>query len=95
MSFATLDALYEAAVAALEAGDYAAAIAKAQAARLRIATAASSARSSAGGSTSFAWPNVAAIDRFIADCYRSQALARSATAGPFQVTKIRTVRPGY
>lgn len=92
MTLAELDTLYAAAAAALESQDYVTAITKAQQARLRLATTPNTARAAGGGSTSIAWPNLAAIDSFIADCRRAQQTSQAASGGPFQQTRIRYVR---
>jgi len=91
MSIADLETLYEAAIAALDSGDYDTAIVKANALQLRLATMPSVTQRQ-GGRTEFTaeW-----IDRFIAQCrkLKSETAAAAATGGPFQVTKITYARP--
>ncbi|HEX5102405.1 MAG TPA: hypothetical protein VFV87_01245, partial [Pirellulaceae bacterium] len=66
---AQLEALYLAAVAALDAGDYDTAIVKAQACKVRLATTPNVDRSlGGGGRQQMQWTNAAALDSFIREC---------------------------
>lgn len=93
MSQATLDTLYAAAVAALDGGDYETAIAKATAAKIRLATMPAINSNAGSGSQSLAWPNASAIDGFITECRKAKAAALAAASGPLQYTKITYARP--
>jgi len=93
MSIAQLETLYSAAIAALEAGDYATAILKATAAKFRIATTPNLARNLAGGgSQQISWNDASAIDRFIADCRRAASAATAASSGAFAQSKVTYAR---
>ena len=88
MSFADLESLYVAAVAALEAGDYATAIRKALACKMRLATLPDAERSLAGGGRQqLTLANAAALDGFIAQCKQLQSSTVAASRG-VQRTKI-------
>lgn len=96
MSISQLEALYNAAVAALEAGDYATAIQKALACKMRLATTPDVEGQPEGGGSArrLEWANAAALDKFIAECkqLKSQA-ALVAGGGPFQQTQVIYDRP--
>lgn len=95
MSVAQIEALYEAAVAALDAGNYDVAIVNALKVKIRLSTTPNIMRTLTGsGQTNMMWANVAAIDFFIKECkvLKATALA-SSSGGPFQRTKIIYDRP--
>lgn len=95
MAIATLDTLYNEAVAAIDAGDYSTAIQVALKAKLRLATTPDVTRSlGAGSNQSLAWSNVAAIETFIREAKALQTAARATSGGPIRTTKIRYARPG-
>lgn len=94
MSIAELNALYVAAIAALDAGDYDTAIRKAIAVKLRLATTPDSTQGSGAAATSLAWANAAAIDDFVANCRRLQVqAAAAASGGPFRQSAVTYARP--
>lgn len=93
MSVAQLEALYNAASAALEAADYSTAIAKAMQLKLRLAATPNLTRSAGGGEHSMEWANVAGIDAFIAECRKLQTAAAHASAGPIRQSKVAYARP--
>lgn len=94
MTIAQIDALYTEAVAALDAGNYATAISKALAAKLRLATTPNLARAlGGGGSQSLAWAGAPAIDAFIAEVRKLKAQALAESSGGLQQTKITYARP--
>lgn len=94
MSIAQLETLYEAAVAAMDAADYSAAILKLMAIKARLASTPNLSKSiGGGGSSSITW-NAAEIDSLITQCKQLKAQARTSTSGPFQQTKITYARPG-
>ena len=88
-----LNTLAEAAIAALESGDYAAAIRAASSAKILLAVQPAMARTAAGNAQSLGWTNAQAVDGFITECRRQQAQTLAASSGPFQQTKIRYARP--
>lgn len=92
MSLAALQAKRNAAIAALESGDYDGAIRAAMAAKLLLATMPNATRATGSGSQSLAW-NATAIDQFIAQCRQLQAAA-AVSAGGIRRTNIRLRRPG-
>jgi hypothetical protein len=89
MSIAQLETLYDAAAAALESGDYDAAIAKALGLKLRLAAMPDVERAA----IKVLWANVGALDSFISECRRLKATAIGASGGPFQSTPITYARP--
>jgi|AGTN01.1.fsa_nt_gi hypothetical protein len=92
MSVADLEAIYQAAQAALAAGDYAEAIRQALICKMRLATTANVARLG----NSMAWGNAQSLDNFIAECRKSQDEANVATIHGrdlFQQTKVVYQRP--
>ena len=94
MTLARLTALAEAAVAALEAGDYADAIRNAIACKPLLAVTPELMRASAGNSQSLAFRSPDAIDSFVAECRRLQNTADAQTYGPFAQSAIRYARAG-
>lgn len=94
MTIAQIDTLYTEAISALDAGDYATAIRKAQAAKLRLATTPNLARAlGGGGSQSLAWAGAGTIDSFIAECRKALAQKLAESSGGLQQTKITYARP--
>ena len=92
MSIAELNTLYTAAVAEIDAGDYAAAVKKLMAIQVRLATTPNLNRATGGGgSQSITW-NAAEIDSLIAQCNRMTSAATAAASGPFQQSKIKWAR---
>ena len=95
MSIAQLDALYEAAVAAMDARDFSTAILKLMAIKARLATTPNLSKSlGGGGSSSITW-NAAEIDTLITECRKLKSETLAARSGPFQQTKIAYARPGF
>jgi hypothetical protein len=94
MSIAQLDTLYEAAVAAMDAGSFDTAILKLMAIKVRLATTPNLSKSlGGGGASSITW-NAAEIDTLIGQCHQMKALAAHATSGPFRQTKVAYARAG-
>jgi hypothetical protein len=93
VTLATLNTLAEAAVAALEAGDYATAIRVALSCKPLLAVTPNLSRASEGNSQTMAFTNVEAIDAFIKECRILQTAAACATDGPFTQSLIRYKRP--
>lgn len=94
MSLAQIEALYTAAVDALEAGNYDLAITKALACKMRLAATPNIERVLAGGGTQrLEWANAVALDSFITQCKQLKASTAAAAGGPFQTTKITYARP--
>lgn len=91
MSAAALETQRDAAIAALDAKDYAGAIRAAMAAKLILATMPSTSRATGGGSQSLSW-DAASIDRFIAQC-RQLATDAAVAAGGIRQTKLTLRRP--
>ncbi len=94
MSIAQLDALYTAAVAAMDSGDYDTAILKLMALKVRMVTTPNLSRAlGGGGSQSIGWNrgDVDSIDSLIRQCRQLQAAV--ATGGMFQTSKIVYARP--
>jgi hypothetical protein len=92
MSIAQVEALYEAAITALDAGDYATAIQKAMAAKLRLGTTPNVSKSVGSGSQALTWNDASAIDRFISDCRRLQSAVAVASGGVFAQSPIHYQR---
>jgi hypothetical protein len=89
VSIAQIEALYAEAIAALEAGDYRAAIRKAIACKARLATTPDIDRSLAGGGQqSLKWANAVALDSFIAETRKLMAQSIAESVG-LQQSKIR------
>jgi hypothetical protein len=94
MSIAQLDSLYAEAVAALDAGDYDTAIAKALALKVRLAATPNLSRSLAGGGQqSLAWGGAQGLDQFIAEVRKLKAQMLAERSGGIQQTKIIYARP--
>lgn len=93
MTVAELNALYEAAVAALDAGNYTAAISAALKAKMRLATMPDAAR----GGVSMSWNNAVAIDSWIQQVRQLQVVDiqenAAVSGGPFQQIKVNYTRP--
>ncbi len=87
MSIAQLDTLYEAAVVAMDTGDFDKAILKLMAIKARLATTPNVSRGLGSGSSSITW-NAAEIDSLIGQCKQMQASVSAAAAGPFLQTKV-------
>jgi len=88
MSIAQLDALYTAAVAAIDAAEYSVAITKLMAIKIRLTTTPNITRSMGGaGSQSIAW-NSETIDSLIAQCRQLQAAVTSASTGIQQMKVV-------
>lgn len=93
MSVSQLEALYSEAVAALDAGDYALAVKKALAVKVRLATTPNVLRSlGGGGQQHLVWANQQALDRFIAECKALSAADTVGSAG-LQMMKLKYARP--
>jgi hypothetical protein len=93
MSLAQIEALYTAAVNALDNGDYDTATQKAIACQMRLATTPDIDRMlGAGGQQRMAWTNAGALDRFIAECRKLKSQTIAAISGP-QQTKVVYGRP--
>lgn len=90
MSIAELDVLYAAAVAAIDAADYALAVRKLMAIKVRLATTPNVSHSIDGGPQSTNW-NAEQIDSLIKVCRQDQAAALAASGG-IQQTKITYAR---
>lgn len=86
MSLSDLNTLYAAAVAALDAADYATAIRKAMAIQARLATTPNVTRDLAGGGSQGLSFNPSQLDSFIANCRKLATAASFSTAIP--VSKI-------
>ena len=93
MSLERLTALAEAAVAALELGDYDLAIRKAIACKPLLAVTPEIQRGSAGNSQSMAFRSPDAIDSFVSECRKLATAATAAVSGPFAQSAIRYRRP--
>lgn len=93
VSVSRLTALAEAAIAALENGDYATAIRSALAIKPLLAATPDMSRSSAGDSQSMSFRNAEAIDSFVKECrqLQNQAAAQS-SGGPFAQSLVRYQR---
>ena len=91
MSLARLQELAEAAVTALESGDYVTAIVKAIAIKPLLAVTPELARGAAGDSQSMAFRSPDAIDAFVRECRLLQKASDSdaATGGPFSQSLVR------
>jgi hypothetical protein len=89
MSLATLTALAEAAVAALEQEDYALAIRKALACKPLLAVTPELSRGSQGDSQSMAFRSPSAIDSFVSECRKMQSAKQAQTQGVFGLAKTR------
>ena len=82
MSTAQLETLYDAAVAAMDVGDFFTAILKLMAIKTRLAITPNLARSiGSGGTSSVTW-NTVEIDGLIKQCRQLQIQAASPTSGP-------------
>jgi len=92
MSIAQLDTLYEAAVAAMDAADFATAILKLMAIKARLATTPNLNRAVAGGGSEAITWNAAEIDSLITQCRQLKAASIHATSGPFNQTKVAYAR---
>lgn len=86
MSIAQLETLYQAAVDALDSGDYDTAIRKALALKARLATTANVTRNLAGGgSQGLTWGGAAELNEFIAQCRKLKAESVYGSAGLQQI----------
>ena len=92
MSIAELEALHAEAQTALAAGNYDAAIAKAIAAKLRLATMPNLTRN-LGGTQAIVWGGGPEITEFIKQCRMLKAESAAASSGPFQTIKVTYARP--
>lgn len=92
MSVAAINAKRDAAITAMEAGDYAAAIRYALAAKMLIATTPNITRSAGGGSQGFTW-SPAAIDQFITECKQQQTNAAVTATGGIRRSNVVYERP--
>jgi hypothetical protein len=94
MSVSQIEALYTAAVAALDSGDFDTAIRKALAAKARLALTPNVTRSLAGGGQQgLSWANAAALDKFVAECRNLKAQSLAESSGGIQQTKVTYARP--
>ena len=89
MSLARLHALAEAAVSALESGDYGTAIAKALACKPLLAITPELQRSAAGNSQSMAFRTTSDIDGFIQQCRQLESAQAAQSRGVFGLAKTR------
>ncbi len=94
MSIAQLQALYADAVAAFDAGSYAAAIAAAVKAQVLLGTTPNLTRSLGSGSQGISWSDGASIERFIQNCQRLAKAAAVQSGGPFRTSKVVYARAG-
>lgn len=85
---ADLEALYSAAIAALDAGEYTTAIKKAMAIKMRLLTSADL----TADTKEIAWKRPSDADSFVADCRILQAAALHTSAGGIQMSKITYAR---
>lgn len=92
MSLASLQALADAAVAALEAGDYATAIRKAISIKPLLAVTPELSRGSAGDSQAMSFRSADAIDSFVRECRAAQNAAAAQSGGPFAHSLVRYQR---
>lgn len=92
MSIAQFNSLYSTAAAALDSGDYVAAITAATKAQFLLGTTPNLARAIGSGNQSIGWNDGAAIERFIANCRRLQRQASVASAGVFGQSKVTYAR---
>lgn len=93
MSIAQFNSLYAAAVAAIDAGDYAAAITAATKAQLLLGTTPNLTRSLGQGDQEITWNDGAAIARFIDDTRKLQRADNVGTSGPFGQSAVTYARP--
>ena len=91
MSVSALQTKRDAAIAAMESGDYASAIQYALSAKMLLATMPNANRSADGGSQGLSW-NAQAIDSFIGECKQLQTASAVSSSG-IRCTKVRYVRP--
>lgn len=89
MSISQLEALYSAYEAAIDAGDYDAAIAAALKALARVGSTPDVMRRN----NQMAWRNQAAIQSCITECRKQKAQALAEGAGGIQQTKVTYARP--
>jgi len=94
MSIAQLQALYAAATAALDAGNYADAIKAAVKAQVLLGTTPNLTRSLGGGSQAISWNDGASIERFISNCQRLAKATAVQSGGPFRSSKVVYARAG-
>lgn len=95
MSTAQLETLYDAAIAAMESGDFSTAILKLMAIKTRLAITPNLEKSVGGnGTSSITWnaTSVTEIDNLISQCRRLQSQA--SRSGVLQQTKVVYARPG-
>ena len=95
MSIADLQALYAAATAALDTGNYTAAIAAAVKAQMLLGTTPNLTRSLGSGSQAISWNDGASIERFIQNCQRLAKAAAVKSGGPFRSSRIVYANPTY
>lgn len=92
MTLEAIQARAALAVAALDSGDYAAAIRYALGCKPLLASTPELSRGSAGNAQSIAFRDGAAIDAFIKECRLLQTQAAAQSAGPFSQSLIRYQR---
>lgn len=93
MSIAQFTSLNVAGNAALDAGDYAAAILVAMKAKLLLGTTPNLAREIGSGSQSITWNDGTAIKDFIHDCRALERAANVGSAGVFGQSAVTYARP--
>jgi hypothetical protein len=94
MSLARLEALAEAAIAALEAGDYVTAIQRAISIKPLLAVTPELTRGSSGDSQAMAFRSGDAIDAFVRECRQAANRAAAESSGPFAQSLVRYQRSG-
>ena len=99
MSIPQLETLYEAAIAAMESGDFATAILKLMAIKTRLVITPNLAESiGSGGTSSVTWNATSAeqIDSLILECKqrRAQSQASMGRSGPLRQSRVTYARPG-
>jgi hypothetical protein len=93
MSLADLITLCDAAIAAMDAGDWDTAVLKLMAIKARRATLPSMTEGIVGGATKGIHWTASELDGLIAECRRQQRSASIAATGPFRTSKITYARP--
>jgi len=92
MSIADLETLYDAAVAADAAADYATAAQKARAILLRLVTTPNVTRSLGAGSQALTFPGGETVEAFLNRVQRLSKAASVASGGPFAQSKVTYAR---
>ena len=93
MSIAQLTALYTTAAAALDSGDYAAAIKAGRKALVLVGASPSLMEGTGQGTDSIAWRSAADIKTFIAECRGALRETSMGSSGVFGQSKVRYERP--